>query len=126
MESFKFVHTADLHLDTPFSGISEVSDRIASRLRDATLQAFDNIIELCLQHRVAFLLVAGDIYDARDRSLRAQVRFRDGLARLGQAGISAFVVHGNHDPLSSRIATIQWPDEVQIFGGDQFLDIFLF
>lgn len=119
MESFKFVHTADLHLDTPFSGISEVNEEIAGRLRDATLQAFDNIVELCLQHKVDFLLVAGDIYDATDRSLRAQLRFRDGLVRLSQASISTFVVHGNHDPLSSRIATIQWPKEVQVFGGDE-------
>jgi len=123
MQSFKFVHTADLHLDTPFSGISEVDEKIAGRLQDATLQTFDNIIELCLQHKVAFLLVAGDIYDARDRSLRAQLRFRDGLARLSQAGISTFVVHGNHDPLSSRIATIQWPREVQVFGGDEVSSI---
>jgi len=123
MESFKFVHSADLHLDTPFSGISEIDDRIANRLRDATLQAFDNIVELCLQHKAAFLLVAGDIYDATDRSLRAQLRFRDGLARLSQAGISTFVVHGNHDPLASRIATIQWPREVQVFGGDQVTSI---
>ena len=118
MEPFKFVHTADLHLDTPFSGISEVDEQIAARLRDATLQTFDNIVELCLQQKVAFLLVAGDVYDAKDRSLRAQLRFRDGLARLSQAGIRAFVVHGNHDPLSSRIATIQWPKEVHVFGGE--------
>ena len=118
MEPFKFVHTADLHLDTPFGGISEVDEQIAVRLRDATLRTFDNIVELCLQQKVAFLLVAGDVYDARDRSLRAQLRFRDGLARLSQAGISAFVVHGNHDPLSSRIATIQWPKDVHVFGGE--------
>ncbi len=118
MESFKFVHTADLHLDTPFSGISEVNEEIAGRLRDATLQTFDNIVELCLQHKVAFLLVAGDVYDAKDRSLRAQLRFRDGLVRLSKAGISTFVVHGNHDPLSSRLATIEWPDEVHVFGGE--------
>lgn len=118
MEPFKFVHTADLHLDTPFGGMSEVDEQIAARLRDATLQAFDNIVELCLQQRVAFLLVAGDVYDAKDRSLRAQLRFRDGLTRLSQAGVSTFVVHGNHDPLSSRIATIQWPKEVHVFGGE--------
>lgn len=118
MEPFKFVHTADLHLDTPFSGMAEVNREIAARLRDATLQAFDNIVALCLQHEAAFLLVAGDIYDAKDRSLRAQLRFRDGLSRLSQAGVSTFVVHGNHDPLNSRIATIQWPKKVHVFGGD--------
>src|SRR5271167_1437646 len=91
---FTFVHSADLHLDTPFKGIGGTAPYVAKRLRDASLAAFDRLVELCLQRRAAFLVVAGDIYDGPERGLRAQLRFRDGLARLSDAGISSFVVHG--------------------------------
>jgi len=119
VKSFKFVHTADLHLDSPFGGISEVDEHVGERLREATFETFDRIINLCLEHDVAFLLVAGDVYDGKDRSLRAQLRFRDGLIKLSKAGISTFVVHGNHDPLDSRIATIQWPEQAHVFEGNR-------
>jgi len=118
MKPFRFVHTADLHLDSPFSGISYVDERVAERLREATFQTFDRIVDLCIERDVAFLLIAGDVYDSKDRSLRAQLRFRDGLIKLSHAGIPSFIVHGNHDPLDSQIATLQWPDEVHFFGGD--------
>src|SRR3990170_6276133 len=117
MTAFRFVHTADLHLDSPFVGIQEVDDRVASELREATFRTFDRIVELCLERRADFLLVAGDIYDGRDRSLRAQLRLRDGLKPLSEAGIPSFIVHGNHDPLDSWAATLEWPDRVHIFGG---------
>jgi exonuclease SbcD len=117
MTAFKFVHTADLHLDSPFVGVQEVDDRVASELREATFRTFDRIVELCLERRTDFLLVAGDIYDGRDRSLRAQLRLRDGLRPLSEAGIPSFIVHGNHDPLDSWAATLEGPDRVHIFEG---------
>jgi DNA repair exonuclease SbcCD nuclease subunit len=65
---------------------------------------------------VDFLLVAGDVYDAADRSLRAQLKFADGLKKLAVAGIRSFVCHGNHDPLDGWSASLHWPEEVHIFG----------
>jgi DNA repair exonuclease SbcCD nuclease subunit len=117
MTAFRFVHTADLHLDSPFLGIQEVDEHVAGELREATFRTFDRIVELCLKRHADFLLVAGDIYDSRDRSLRAQLRFRDGLRSLSEAGISSFIVHGNHDPLDSWAATLEWPEGVHAFGG---------
>ncbi|MBN9182316.1 MAG: metallophosphoesterase, partial [Microbacterium sp.] len=74
-------------------------DGVAATLRDATFDVYDAIIELCLNEHVDALLVAGDIYDASDKSLRAQLHFLRGLERLSAAGIRSFVCHGNHDPL---------------------------
>jgi len=118
MTAFRFVHTADLHLDSPFVGIQEVNDHVASQLREATFKTFERIVQLCLTRGADFLLIAGDIYDSRDRSLRAQLRLRDGLRPLSEAGISSFIVHGNHDPLDSWAAALEWPEHVHIFGGD--------
>lgn len=118
MAVLRFVHTADLHLDSPFIGLQEIDERVARELREATFRAFDRIVDLCLDRHVDFLLVAGDIYDSQDRSLRAQLRFRDGLRRLSEAGVPTFIVHGNHDPLDRWAATLEWPERVHIFGGD--------
>ncbi len=118
MESFRFVHAADLHIDSPFSGIGDVDVRVANRLREATYDAFQNLVELCLESHADFLVIAGDVYDGADRSVRAQLRFRDGLSRLSEKGIQTFVVHGNHDPLDGWQSSIAWPDGVHIFGVD--------
>lgn len=81
MKEFSFIHTADLHLDSPFKGISEISSEVSSELTNATFTAFDKIIDLCIEKQVDFLLIVGDVYDGADRSLRAQLRFQEGLKR---------------------------------------------
>ena len=113
-----FIHVSDLHLDSPFVGLSGDDAEIAGVLRNATFQAFDNVIRLCIERSVDFLLIAGDVYDATDRSLRAQLAFRSGLQKLSEAGIRSFVVHGNHDPLDGWSSSLEWPEQVHIFGGE--------
>jgi exonuclease SbcD len=115
---FSFVHAADLHLDTPFKGIGSTAPGVAEQLREASLAAFDSLVDLCLERRAAFLVVAGDIYDGPERGLRAQLRFRDGLLRLSDAGIPSFVAHGNHDPVEAGWSAIgdNWPEGVTVFG----------
>ncbi len=116
MKAFSFIHTADLHLDSPFKGISEINEEISLELTEATFKTFDKIIDLCIEKKVDFLLIAGDIYNSADKSLRAQLRFREGLKRLDKAGIEAYIVHGNHDPLDGWSANLDWPENVHIFG----------
>lgn len=112
-----FVHAADLHLDSPFAGLAEVDPEIAALCREATFGAFERIVDLCIDREVDFLLIAGDIYDSDERSLRAQLSFRDGLTRLDESGIRAYIVHGNHDPLDQWISTLNWPKGVHVFRG---------
>jgi DNA repair protein SbcD/Mre11 len=117
--TFCFVHAADLHLDTPFKGMGETAPGVARSLREASLEAFDSLVDLCLERQAAFLLLAGDIYDGPRRGIRAQLRFHEGLSRLSGAGIATFVVHGNHDPLESGWSAIgSWPPLVTIFGSE--------
>jgi exonuclease SbcD len=115
MSSFSFIHAADLHLDSPFSAMSLNHPELAALMRSASMEAFEKVIDLCLAKGVDFLLVAGDVYDGADRSLRAQVKFRDGLKKLHDAGIRAFIVHGNHDALDTWSTTLDWPGRVHIF-----------
>lgn len=116
MQPLRFVHAADLHIDSPFRGLRDVDKRVGERLRQSTFEAFNNLVNLCIDEQVDFLVIAGDIYDGADRSVRAQLRFRDGMRRLSEAGISAYIVHGNHDPLDGWLSAVSWPDGVHVFG----------
>lgn len=116
MQPFRFVHAADLHIDSPFKGLRDVDKRIGERLRESTFEAFRNLVDLCIDEQVDFLVIAGDIYDGADRSVRAQLRFRDGMRKLSEAGVSVYIVHGNHDPLDGWLSAITWPQDVHVFG----------
>jgi DNA repair exonuclease SbcCD nuclease subunit len=119
LTSFCFVHAADLHLDTPFHGIHDLAPEVGEALREASLDAFDSIVDVAISREAAFVVLAGDIYDGEVRGLRAQLRFRDGLRRLSEHGIATFVVHGNHDPVETGWSAIgSWPELVTVFASD--------
>ncbi|MGI8657174.1 MAG: metallophosphoesterase family protein, partial [Candidatus Limnocylindria bacterium] len=103
LEPFRFLHTGDLHLDSPIEGLSaEAPPDVLAELRAATTGAWHNIVALALRERVDFVVIAGDVFEVASPTLLGQTRFRDGLARLADAGIPSFVVHGNHDPADGR------------------------
>ena len=113
---FAFVHAADLHLDSPFKGLSRAPQAVRERLREATFASFRRVAEAAMREGVDFVVLAGDLYDMADRSLRAQLRLQRTLTELAEAGIGIFAVHGNHDPLSGRQARLDWPPGVRVFG----------
>lgn len=119
MRSFRFIHAADLHLDSPFAGLAQVPEAVAGVLRRSTFDALHRLTELAVREQVDFVLIAGDVYESADRSLRAQVRFHKAMVRLAENGISAFVVHGNHDPADGREARLDWPESVHFFAAGQ-------
>lgn len=116
-DSVAFVHVADVHLDAPFQGIAADDARVGGELADATYRAWVRVADLAIERAVDFVLVAGDAYNSADRSLRAQLAFREQAARLGEAGIPVLVVHGNHDPLGGWSAGLALPPSVHVFGG---------
>ena len=120
MSRFRFVHAADLHLDTPFSGLARLGESLPARLRDASLTAFDNLVAATLESGADLLVLAGDLHDGPERGLRAQLRLRDGLKRLDDAGVQVAIVHGNHDPVAEGWSAIDaWPGNVTIFPPDE-------
>lgn len=114
----RFVHTADLHLGSPFKGLEKVSPQVAAELRNSTFRTFENIIDLCIAEQADALFIAGDIFDSADRSLQAQIAFHKGLFRLDHAGIASFICHGNHDPLDGWEAKLALPPSCHQFGPD--------
>lgn len=118
--SFRFVHAADLHLDTPFEGLTTTDPALKQRLTDASLDVLDGLVELAIRERVLFVALAGDVYDGAERGLRAQVRLLDATRRLDAAGIWTFIAHGNHDPVATGWTAIRaWPERVHLFAADR-------
>lgn len=114
--AFRFLHAADLHLDTPFTGLGATSPGTATLLRDASLLAFDELVRVALAREVDAVVLAGDLYDGPERGVRAQLRVLRGVQRLSDAGVQTFIVHGNHDPVEEGWTAIQdWPVGVTVF-----------
>lgn len=115
MSSIRFIHTADLHLDSPFKGMTGLSVERLRQLRESTFEAFSRLIDYAITSLPDFVLIVGDIYDGEDRSLRAQAKFREGMERLNEVGIPVFISYGNHDHLGGRWARFELPKNVHVF-----------
>jgi len=113
---FTFLHAADLHLDTPFTSVGGFPPGVGDALREASLQAWSQLVEEAVGRHVDFVLLAGDLYDGAERGIRAQRAFLDGVTRLADAGIRTLLVHGNHDPVAEGWTAItEFPDLVTTF-----------
>ena len=119
MTKIKFIHSADLHLDTPFRGLLSINSELADRLKDATFKSFEKIIDLCINEQADFLIVSGDIFDSEVRSLAAQLKFVKGLQKLSDKGIYTYFICGNHDPLNSWMENLALPEKVIRFGSSK-------
>jgi DNA repair exonuclease SbcCD nuclease subunit len=117
MENLRFVHAADLHLDSPFRGLGDASPALRNQLQEATFGALERIVDHTLISKSDFLVLAGDLYDSKDRSLRALLAFRRQMERLADRNVPVYIVHGNHDPLNGWGSEFQLPPNVTTFSG---------
>ena len=114
---FRFVHTADIHLDSPLRSLALRDPDIAGIIGSATRQAFERTVDLCLEERVDAFMIAGDLYDGDLRSMKTAVFFGTQMRRLTKAGIRVFVVRGNHDAESVITKHLSLPEGVHVFSG---------
>ena len=111
----RFVHASDLHLDASFGGVDATDDTVAGAFSRSTLEALDRVVALCIDQEVDFLVIAGDLYNSADRSLRGELAFQRAMRKLADSGIAVFVVQGNHDPADGWSAGLDLPDSVFVF-----------
>jgi DNA repair protein SbcD/Mre11 len=117
----KFIHAADLHLDSPLKRLERYAGAPFEALRGATRHALENLIGLALAEEVAFVLIAGDLFDGewRDYDYNAVLYFSRQMGRLNEAGIPVFLVRGNHDATTGSLArTMRLPANVTDFATD--------
>ena len=115
--AFRFVHTADVHLDSPLATLALRDPKLAELIGGATRKAFVAIIDLCLSEQVDALIIAGDLYDGEQTSMKTARFLADQLRRLDQAGIATFVIRGNHDAESRITKELTLPELVKVFTG---------
>ena len=116
MTPFRFLHAADIHLDSPLIGLSDVEGRVAERIRTAPRTAFELLAEQAIKEEVNFLVIAGDLYDGTWRDYKTGLFFAEQMGRLNQARIPVFLLHGNHDAQSQITKPLVLPDNVKVFG----------
>jgi exonuclease SbcD len=111
----KFIHTADIHLDSPLRGLSAYPDAPADRVRTATRDAFYNLVTRAIEESVDFVVIAGDVYDGDWKDFNTGLFFVRQMGRLRQVGIPVFLLYGNHDAESEMTKSLELPDNVHVF-----------
>ncbi len=111
----RFIHAADLHIDSPLRGLSRYQGTPLERLRGATRRALERLVTLAIDEKVDFLLIAGDLYDRDWQDFHTGLFVNAQLVKLKNAGILVFIVQGNHDAQSHMTRQIPWPENVKVF-----------
>lgn len=97
LNNFKFIHAADIHLDSPLYGLERYEGAPVEEIRSATRRAFDNLIDLAIDQEIDFVLLVGDIYDGDWKDYNTGLYFTSCMSRLNDANIRVFMVAGNHN-----------------------------
>jgi len=111
----KFIHAADIHLDSPLTGLSAYADAPVNMLRTATRDAFTNLVTEAIDQPVDFMVIAGDLYDGTWKDHNTGIYFCKEMGRLKKAGIPVYLLFGNHDAESEMTKKLQLPDNVFTF-----------
>ena len=112
---FRFIHAADIHLDSPLRGLSSYEAAPVQQLRGATREALKLLVTTAIEEKVAFVVVAGDLYDGAWKDYNTGIFFAQQMGRLGKARIRAYVLYGNHDAESEMTKSLKMPDNVHVF-----------
>lgn len=112
----RFIHAADLHIDSPLRGLSRYEGAPLERLRGATRRALERLVDLAIEEQVDFVLLAGDLYDRDWLDFHTGLFVREQMALLGRKNIRVFMVQGNHDAQGVITRQVPWPDNVKVFG----------
>lgn len=116
MTSFRFLHAADIHLDSPLRGLASQEGNAVERVRTATREALDTLVGLAIEEEVEFLIIAGDLYDGDWRDYKTGLFFAAQMGRLNKESIPVYLLHGNHDAESQITRRLELPDNVHVFG----------
>lgn len=111
----KFIHAADIHLDSPLRGLERYEGAPVDEIRQATRRALENLVTLAVETDVDFVLFAGDLYDGNWRDHNTGLFFAKQMSVLRQAGIKAFIIAGNHDAQNVMTKNLRLPDNVRQF-----------
>ena len=110
----KILHSADFHLDSPFSGRSAEETDL---LRRALLAVPERIADICAAEKCDMVLLAGDLFDGTYSRESSRALY----AAMERMAVPVFISPGNHDFLSpnSPWEREKWPENVHVFTKDR-------
>jgi DNA repair exonuclease SbcCD nuclease subunit len=111
----KFIHAADLHVDSPLRGLEAYEGAPVDRLRNATRESFENLITLAIDEHVDFAIIAGDLFDGKWPHMSTGIWTAGQFRRLNRENIPVYLLRGNHDAASQVRQSITWPQNVEEF-----------
>ncbi|WP_337183794.1 DNA repair exonuclease [Shinella sp.] len=114
---FRFIHTADLHLDSPLTSLALRNADLGDLVRGATRKALERIVDLAIAEAVDAVIIAGDLYDGSQTSMATALFLMGQMRRLEAAGIRVFIIRGNHDAQSQITRELTFPPNVHVFDG---------
>ena len=117
--AISFLHAADIHLDSPLKGLERYENAPLERIRGATRRAFTRLIDLAIDKRVDFVLLAGDLYDGDWRDYNTGLFLVGQLGRLRDHKIPVFLIAGNHDAANKMTRVLRLPDNVRLLAHDR-------
>jgi exonuclease SbcD len=112
---FKFIHAADIHLDSPLRGLKQYIGAPVEQIRLAARKAMENLVTAAIAERVDFVLIAGDVYDGDWKDFQTGLFFIQQAARLDKASIPIYLIRGNHDAGNKMTKSLRMPSNVTIF-----------
>lgn len=124
MEKVRFIHAADLHLGSTFPHTDGAKPFIKEELEKSIEHAVAQMIQEAKELQVDFIILAGDIFDEENRSIRSQIFLKRQLEQLKEENIPVYIVFGNHDPLYDKYAVDTWPEHVHVFSTSPEVKLF--
>lgn len=116
---FKFIHAADIHLDSALKGLQQYEGAPVDDIRRAPRDGLNNLVNLAIDQQVKFVLVAGDLYDGDWKNFQTGMYFVKQAARLRAAGIPLILIAGNHDAANKMTRSLPLPDNVTLLSHAQ-------
>lgn len=110
-----FIHAADLHLDSPFIGLSRSPEKVLKSAQESTFNAFDHLVDVAIERSVDFVLLVGDLFDANVQSLKPYIKLRQACEKLEEHEIAVYLSYGNHDYMKGHVHKITFPNNVYVF-----------
>ncbi|MFB1051112.1 exonuclease SbcCD subunit D [Paraliobacillus sp. JSM ZJ581] len=115
MEQLRFIHCADLHIDSPFKGLDNLPTSLFKEVKQSTFKALEHLVQTAIKKRVDFVLMVGDIFDQSTQSVYAQMQFLQACNQLNAYNISVYVSFGNHDYMQRDFINMNYPPNVYVF-----------
>ncbi|WP_407272885.1 exonuclease SbcCD subunit D [Radiobacillus sp. PE A8.2] len=118
MSKISFIHCADLHLDSPFRGLSHITDHMFKDIRESTFASLDALVQLAVDKKVDFVLIVGDLFDSNQQSLKAYIHLQRALEKLNKHNIFVYLSYGNHDYINGQTFEADFPANVHVFSSE--------